>query len=302
MLNLLRTIDRRWIFLAMFLAVAIPILLEARFPEIPTGLAQSTFDEVDTLNEGDPVLLAFDYDPASEGELGPMATAFVRHCCEKKLRMYFLALWPVGPQMIRQTIDGVIKRDFGHLEYGRDYVNLGFKAGNEGVIKVIISDFSELYTTDINGTPLSAIPMMEGMDSVQNFKLVINVSAGYPGTKEWVLYAKTPNPELTLIAGCTGVQAPLLYPYIPQQLPGLLGAIKGAAEYEKLVLEKYGANVPDLDRDGNVIMEDGKPRIPARYLEGRRRMGPQLVAHLLMIALIIVGNVIYLIDRKRGSR
>ena len=76
MYDFFKNLDRRWVFLMMFLAVAIPILLDAKFPEKPTGLAQAVFDEIDKLPEGAPVLLAFDYDPASEGELGPMATAF----------------------------------------------------------------------------------------------------------------------------------------------------------------------------------------------------------------------------------
>ena len=105
-------------------------------------------------------------------------------------------------------------------------------------------------------------------------KLILNTSAGYVGTKEWVQYAVTPFPDdIRLVAGCTGVQAPLLYPYIPEQLPGLLGAIKGAAEYEKLVVDAYLGDNPD-----------------PRYQEGLRRMGPQLIAHLLMIGLIIAGN------------
>jgi len=29
-------------------------------------------------------------------------------------------------------------------------------------------------------------------------------------------------------------------------------------------------------------------------------MGPQLVAHMLIIGLIVAGNVIYFTDRKRG--
>jgi hypothetical protein len=41
---------------------------------------------------------------------------------------------------------------------------------------------------------------------------------------------------------------------------------------------------------------------PARYLEGIRRMGPQLVAHVLMILLIIAGNVIYFVGRRREAR
>ena len=94
----------------------------------------------------------------------------------------------------------------------------------------------------------------------------------------------SPYPDkIKIVAGCTGVQAPLLYPYIPNQLPGLLGAIKGAAEYEKLVIDKYGGNDPD-----------------PKYLEAKRRMGPQLVAHLLIILLIILANYIYFVEKKSG--
>jgi hypothetical protein len=292
MLEFLKTLDRRWIFLLMFLAVAIPILGEVRFPEKPSGLAKSTFEEIEKLQPGSKVLLSFDFDPASEGELGPMATAFVRHCAEKQLKMYFMALWPVGPQMIDDAISKVIFTKFPHLVYGDDYLSLGFKAGNEGVIKVIVTNLRQMYTTDDKGTPLDAIPMMQGIRSVRDFDLVINVSAGYAGTKEWVQYGVTAFPkDIRMVAGCTGVQAPLLYPYIPEQLPGLLGAIKGAAEYEALVMDKYG----EKDAKGEFAASE-KP-----FLEGIRRMGPQLVAHLLMIALIIVGNVIYFLERKQGN-
>ena len=284
MLDRLSQIDRRWIFLLMFLAVAIPVLLGLQFPEKPTALAEMTFAQIEQLEPGDRVLLSFDFDPASEGELGPMATAFVRHCCEKRLKMYFMALWPVGPQMIDDTIDNVIRADFPELAYGVDYVNLGFKSGQEGVIKVIVTDLRKLYTTDARGTNIDQIPMMKGFENVQDSDLVINISAGYPGTKEWVQFASTPYPdEITVVAGVTGVQAPLFYPYIPEQLPGLLGAIKGAAEYEALVVAKYGGPNPD-----------------PRYLEALRRMGPQLVTHLLMIGLIIAGNAIFFAERRRG--
>ena len=40
---------------------------------------------------------------------------------------------------------------------------------------------------------------------------------------------------------------------------------------------------------------------PGIYTEAQRRMSPQLVAHLLMILLIILGNVVFLAGRKRGG-
>ena len=290
MLDKLANLDKRWIFLMMFIVVSIPIFIIGKtgktFPEVPSKLAEDTYNAIEQLHEGDPVLLSFDFDPASEGELGPMATAFTKHVCEKNLKIYFMALWPVGPQMIDDNISKVIKSDFPKMVYGEDYVNLGFKSGNEGVIKVIVTDIRELYTTDDKGTNINDIPMMKNIHSVQDFRLIINVSAGYAGTKEWVQYAVTPYPDkIQLVAGCTGVQAPLLYPYIPGQLRGLLGAIKGAAEYEALVVKNYGGENPD-----------------PKYLEGQRRMGPQLFAHILIIILIILANIIYAYEKRRGTQ
>ncbi|TWT51618.1 hypothetical protein KOR42_35060 [Thalassoglobus neptunius] len=281
----LQNLDRRWIFLLMAIAVAVPILFGLQFPESPSQLARDVFNEIEQLEEGDNVLMAWDYDPSTEGELGPMAIAFARHCCEKKVNMFFITLLPVGPQMIEKAITEVIQADFPDLVYGQDYVNLGYKSGYEGVIKVIVTDLKGLYTTDARGTNIDQIPMCKPISSVQEMDLIVNVSGSYPGTKEWVQYAVTPHQgEIRMVAGCTGVQAPLLYPYIPGQLKGLLGAIKGAAEYEALVVSEYLGNDPDQ-----------------LYLEAKRRMGPQLVAHLLMIGLIIAGNVIYFRQRRMPS-
>jgi hypothetical protein len=277
--------DRRWIFLLMLLSVTIPILFEITFPEKRTELVQNVFDEIEALEPGDKVLMAWDYDPASEGETQPMATAFAFHCAKKGLKLYFLTIFsPVGPQMIDDTVASVLEADFPHYEYGVDYVNLGYKSGYEGVIKVIVSDLKGLYTTDHHGTSVHDIPMLEGIENIQQMDLIINVSAGYAGMKEWVLFAVTPYPEsCRLVGGTTGVMAPLLYPYIPEQLPGLLAAIKGAAEYETLVMEKYGGDDP-----------------PLKYLKGKLRMGPQLIAHCLIIVLVVLANVIYFAERRRG--
>jgi hypothetical protein len=285
-----KQMDRRWIFLLMLWCVLVPIyyigVTGKTLPEVPSPLVRSAFDEIERLQPGDPILLSFDFDPASAGELEPMATAFVKHAAEKKLKLYFMALWPVGAQMVDRAIDKVLKPDFPDMSYGRDYVNLGYKSGGEGVIKVIVTNLRELYTTDSKGTTLQDIPMMTGVENIQQMKLIVNVSAGYAGTKEWVQYAVTPYPDkIRLIAGNTGVQATQMYPYIPRQIRGMLGAIKGAAEYEKLVVDAYGGPTPD-----------------PKYLDGLRRMGPQLVGHLLIVFLIVIANVVYFLDRRNERR
>lgn len=319
----------------MALAVGIPVLLQQTFPEEPTPLAQAAFDQIDQLPAGSKVLLAFDYDPASEGELAPMATSLVHQCAEKGHKMYFMALWPVGAQMIRGTIGRVIHDHYPEAVYGTDYVDLGFKAGNEAVIKTIASDLGLYYPTDSKGTAIAEIPMMDGVVSLANFDLFVNVSAGYPGSKEWVLYAATPLKK-PFVVGCTGVQAPTIYPYVPSQVQGLLGAIKGAAEYEfivnhwvrenklRRVLLQSGvseaviatvvaepkqistwvttAAAAALSPEAKTeLIELADAEIVGIFKEAQRRMSPQLIAHLLMILLIILGNVVFFAKRRRGG-
>ena len=284
--DFVKNLDRRWVFLLMFLAVLIPLLYQLTFPEEPKSGSITVFNEIEKLQPGDKVLMAWDYDPASEGELGPMATAFTYHCASKGLKLYFVTIFsPVGPQMIDDAINNVLKTEFPHYRYGIDYVNLGYKPGQEGVVKVIVTDLKELYTTDHFGTSTRDIPMMKDVRNLQQMDLIVNVSAGYAGTKEWVVFAVTPYPEnIKMVAGTTGVMAPGMYPYIPDQLLGLLAAIKGAAEYEELVMSAYGNDDLGL-----------------KYRKGKLRMGPQLIAHVLIIILIIIANIIFFAEKRRGA-
>lgn len=287
MLHFLQTLDRRWIFLLMAVAVAVPTWAQLKFPETPGQFSQDVFDEIEKLQPGDKVLMAWDYDPSTEGELSPMAKSFAKHCAARKAKLYFITLLPLGPKMIDQTIAEIIRPDYPDLIYGEDFVNLGFKSGNEGVIKVIITNLRGLYTTDARGINIDQIPMCRDVKSVQDMKLIVNVSGAYPGTKEWVQYAVTPyQDKIRLVGGCTGVQAPLLFPYIPTQLNGLLVGIKGAAEYEQLVVDHYLKENP------------GDPR----FGDARSRMGPQSIAHLVMIFLILLGNVVFFWERRNRRK
>ncbi|QDU39780.1 hypothetical protein Mal4_41270 [Maioricimonas rarisocia] len=281
MFEFFRDLDRRWVFLAMLLAVAVPILAGARFPEEPSQMVRSVFHAIDNLPEGSRVLMALDYDPASEGELHPMAAAFTRQCALKNHKMYFMTLWPPGPVMIQKQIN-MLQREFPDYEYGIDYVNMGFRPGYEGPIKLIVTDLKRAISADVHGTSLDQIPLTRDLKNIQQMDMIINVSAGYPGAKEWVLYAATPY-GIPTVAGTTGVQSPLLMPYIPNQLTGMLGAIKAAAEYEQMLIDEY----PQL--------KDNR-----QAQEALRRMGPQLVAHVFLIVLILIGNTIFFIERRRS--
>lgn len=284
MLDFLKALDRRWIFLAMLLAVGAPILAQKTFPERPTQYVRNVFDRLEQLSDGSTILIAFDYDPGTTGELGPMATAFLRHCCLKRHKMIFLTLFETGGPVIDQAIRKVIEGEFAdlNLEAGEDYVNLGFSQGREVVIAMIALNLRGSFPSDNDGTNLDDLPLTKNITNLGDVDLILDLSAGYPGWKEWVQYAASPY-GYPFAAGTTAVGAPQAYPYIPDQMLGLLAAVKGAAEYEAALAEKY----PQY-------------RDPKRN-EGIRRMAPQFWGHLLVIGLIVLGNCIHFADRWRGG-
>lgn len=344
MLKILNTLDRRWIFLAMGLAIAVPILVIGltgkTFPETPTKQAQDAFDTIENLPDGSMVLITFDFDPASAGELTPMATSMVRHCALKNHLIYLCALWPLGTQMAEDAANRVLVADFPQYRYGENWLNLGFQAGNEVVMKQMLGDVKGAFPKDSKGTATSRIPMMQAIGRITDFNAMLNISAGYPGAKEWVLYVAGPNrtgpKPMRMVAGCTGVQTQQLYPYYPTQMDGLLAAIKGAAEYETLVNRKAAQMLrPALEKAiAAAKLDPGLADLPGqlaawsfvgadkvtdpalkaevqrvarqltdpKYMEAQRRMGPQLFAHLLMVLLIILGNVVFFANRRKGGR
>jgi hypothetical protein len=277
-----KEVDRRIIFLFIFVAVSAPVVFPIIFKERLSPTVKAVFEKVESLPPGSRVMIAFDFDPAMAPELIPMTNAFTRHCLSRDLRIIYITLWGTGQAMIQQTIAQVVKTEFPEKKEGVDYVNLGFKAGNEGVLNVIVTNLKKMYPTDVNSRPLDSIAMLDGIRSCKDVDLILATGGGQPGPKEWVLYVGDPG-NVKIGAGLAAVSTPQLYPYFPKQLLGLVGGIKGAAEYEYELAKRY-------ERFKN-------SPTPALLI-----MGPQTIAHVIIIAFIILGNVAFLRSRKKGGQ
>ena len=282
---LLGSLDRRIIFLIVGLSVLIPLLKPewVDLPIRPTPESQIVFDEINKLNEGDKVLLSFEYGPSTKPEIHPMAIAILKHLYAKNIQVYGFALWPDGNFMSTEAFSEV--SDDYDKKYGVDYVNLGYKPGGEAVIKGIASDIRTLYPADLQGTSINDIPMMKDVVNIEDFDFVFSLSAGYPGSKEWVQYACDPK-NIPLSTGCTSIQVTDIMPYVENdQIRGILAGMPGAAEYESLV-----------------EAELQKMEIAGKPGEASGMMAAQSIAHVVIVLFIIFGNISYFITRKKNRK
>ncbi|RKX29823.1 MAG: hypothetical protein DRP47_00725 [Candidatus Zixiibacteriota bacterium] len=276
-----REVDRRIIFVFIFVAVAAPLLFPITFQEKATSIVRDLFDRIEELPEGSHVLISFDFDPAMAPEVQPMANAISRHCLDKGHRVIFMSLWATGQSLMTTTLTNVILPEFPEKVDGRDYVNIGFKAGNEGVLNVIVSDFKKMFPTNVNGVPLDSMEIFEGIESCADLDFIVALGGGRPGPKEWVLFVGDPA-DVPIGVGVAAVVAPQLYPYYPQQVIGILGGIKGAAEYESELTHR-------------------RERFADMETPGLHMMGPQTLAHLVIMSFIIIGNIAFFRKKRSGS-
>lgn len=277
------TLDRRIIFVCIALALIVPLVLGTSFEDKPSTTSTAAFQKVESLPSGSLILFSMDYDPQSAAELEPMAKALTRHHLLRKHKIIYMALWANGQELTNDLIKGIIEPEFPDLQYGSDYVNLGYKAGEHVVINTILTNLRKLYFADVRGTALDQLPLLQGVQSIKDAALITEVSGGWPGDKEWIKFGGDPS-GVPLIIGTTAVGTPLIYPYFPQQVVGLLGGLKGAAEYESALMKHY-------------------PQYADKRLHiGLGRMGPQTIAHVVIIAFIVLGNLAYFATRDKRTQ
>lgn len=275
----LGSLDRRWLYLVLFVAVSLTLIAQPLLPEAPSVYTRPVFERIEALSPGDPVLVALDYSPASAPEIEPMALALTRHLLLRGARPVFVSLWPDGDNMLQRLREQTLAADFPQLREGLDFVALGYKAGGRMVINSLRQELSVMYAADVRGVPLDSLPALAGVRRLDQLPLIVALSGGTPGLKEWILYGGDPT-GTPVAGGCTGPGVSEFLAYFPGQLVGLLAGLKGASEYEAALAETYP--------------ERGFPR------RAGRAMGPQTVAHVVILVFLILGNLTYL--RKRQPR
>ena len=265
-------IDRRIIFVLIAFSVAIPLIFKIGLPNRVTKEVRMVYDAIDELEREEVVLVSFDHEASSLPEIKPMADAILRHCFSKDLKVISFALLAegtaIGDQILRDIAAEYEKR------YGEDYVYLGFRPQYTAAILGLGEDLHRVFPEDYRGISTSELPLTKKIKNYNDISLVISIADG-DLPSYWINYAEARYHQRLAIA-VTAVMATTYYPYLSSgQIKGLVGGLKGAAEYEILI---------------------GKPGM------GGKGMDAQSIAHLVILLLVAWGNVSYFLGRRNNSK
>ena len=269
-------IDRRLIYLGLFLVTLAPLVGKWSLPLYASHPPQALYETIEALPQDKIVVLTSNWDAGSQAENRPQLIAIARHLIRKNLRFAVLCTaYPTSPQLANSAIEDAIRLEGAEArwKYGEQWANLGFKLPDDPWFRSFASSIPGAIKEDVKGTPLAEIPLMKG---VRRFgpegevSMLMEVTASNSIDKWYEFVGPT---KVKIGVGCTAVMAPEQYPYLDSgQLSGLLTGMKGAAEYEQ-ILKAPGFALP--------------------------AMAGQSFAHLYLVSLIVLGNVAVLAGRGR---
>ncbi len=268
-----KTGDRRYIYLSVAFYVIFPVILTLDLPTEISLEVQQLYDAVEALPDSSKVMLTFDYYPSTLAETEPMSRAALHHLFRKDCQIVTMTTIPLGGPSIAERVTREIAELYDK-EYGVDFVNLGYKANYVAVLKGMGTMISSIYPTDNSGTPIDEIPLMKDIHNYSDLDFIFVVADN--GIVDYWMSIVNAQYKIEVGSGITAVMAPKFYAYINSgQMTGMLGGMKGAADYEKLV-EK-----PDTASKG---------------------MAAQSLVHLFIIFSVIAGNIIYFATGRKRMR
>ena len=274
MKEFLLNIDRRVIFVFVALGIIIPSLAAVRLPIPITKDVQVIYDTIEDVGEQNgTVLISFDYGPSAKPEVQPMAISILHHCFRNNIKVIGMSHVPTSVGLAQQALD-TTAREYG-AQYGEDYTFLGYKPGSGSLVINMGNDFHGAFQKDLQGSDTVELPVTKNIKGLADFDYVISLASGSAPDAVWIPFGQE-RYKFKFGIGCTAVMAPDLYPYLQSgQATGMMGGLAGAAEYETL------------------IKKTGK---------AAAGMGAQSFVHLIIIAFIILGNVMYfLCGRQAGG-
>ncbi len=271
----LQSIDRRVIYLVMFVAAAISLIVPVTLPVIPSNQALNAFEAIEKAPTDKYALIGADWSNSTRAENGAQTYALMHHLMRRHIKFAIVGFDVQGPPNVEQIVKELAPK-YGY-EYGRDWVDWGFHPYNaiKATLKAMVRDMPGSMKHDINNTDLTdtvKLPIMAGLKNMDQVGLIVEITPA-DTYESWVAFVQGYGGGKPMVHAPTAVMAPEAYQFLDSgQMVGMLTGLKGAIEYE------------------GMVKQPGRATKQALALS---------VAHVLILLLIVLGNLGYIAQKRK---
>ncbi len=281
---------RRLIYLLMILAVGLPIVFGISQKPSRLVSAERMYDVVEQVRvqPGEVAMIWLDFGPNTIAENEPQAQVLIEHLFRRRIPVILLSQYQQAERFLTKIPNEVAQRLEAEMpgqqwRYGEAWVNAGFRPGGAIFIQSMANavDVSKFLGRDVNGMPISHYPAFSSIGGVERVKLVGEITGLIGVFDNIIQFFQKNDYRPTIVHGCTSITIPEAYIFLDSgQLKGLLEGIAGAAWYSE-VLKKH---FPSSENKELLVTNTALS-----------------AAHVVLILLIVLGNIVPFFERRRAN-
>ena len=271
-------LDRRVIYGVMILILLASTFSKQALPPAKLPTAEKAFAAIEKLEPDAEkiVFVALDWDGSTKAENQPQTEALLEHLMRRHIKFALISSIPnAEPFLINLPLEvgKKLKNEFpGQTwEYGRDWVNLGFRPSLTILLQQIpkTEDLRDVFVTDSNGLSLRNIEGMKGISRFDQIPLLVETTGMVGALEMWVAFFQSEFHRPKIVHGCTSISIPRNFIFLDSgQVQGLLEGVAGAAYYQEMLGYKTSTPTPAM-----------------------KNMSGVSTGQIFIVILIILGNV-----------
>ena len=205
--------------------------------------ANAVFNQIEALNEGDWVLVGFEYGPTAAGELDSVADILLRHIFSQGAKPIIVSSNPVAivhAQNILNEINQSIQASEITVLANQDYYIARYLTGGTLGLRDLTQNLDSIVRTDAKGNATNLT-----LNSLNELALMLLIAESSEDIRSWSEQI-TPSTTTRLVAATGYAAQPLAEPYV-NQTEGILGLMVGyrdAYTYGEMLQGLYATPTP----------------------------------------------------------
>ena len=241
------SLDRRIIYLFILIALSVPLAMRFSVPPARMQAADRMYEIVEgaEFESGEIAFVTFDFGPSTKAENEPQSKVALEHLFRNRIPVVLFSQIPYAEPFLKSIPEDIaekLEKEFPgeSWDYGRDWVNLGFRQGGSLLLQSIPKepDLKAFFAADVNGTDLANFSMLDNFSNFSQIKFLYNFTGSVGVFDRYLEFFNSKDYRPVFLHGCTSITIPEAYIYIDSgQLQGLLEGIAGAAWYSNLLQE-----------------------------------------------------------------
>jgi hypothetical protein len=213
---------------------------------LPTGVnipdeVKAVNGYINGLNNSAPVLLAIEYEPALSGEMDQVAVEVVRHLEDKGAHLTLVSTSPTGTALGARLL-GLIESQTT-ISY-TNVTHIGYIPGGVTGLRSFANDPRQMILYPLMAKAGSE-KALANIETLADFALIMVLTDNSDTDRAWIEQVQPGLGQTPLVMVVSAQAAPMIRPYYPLQVNGMVVGLAGGAAYQSLRANQ-GLSFPPL--------------------------------------------------------